>query len=542
MTRLAEYDVIVLGGGLAGLCVAIELKRTAPGIRVLILEKGESPRPEAAHKVGESSVEMASHYFRHVLGVTDLLEKEVPKFGLRFFMSQGENRDITRRLECGPKNFLTMPSDQIDRGQFENGLADKAVGLGVELLDDAQVTGVEIAEGEDLHRVRFARHAERSEVSGRWVVDASGRTALLRKKLGLSRASRHKVNAAWFRIDHPIDPDDWSDDPAWRSRLDEPRRLSTNHLMGEGYWVWIIPLAKGRTSVGIVADEALHPFKGINTFDKAMLWLEAHEPQCAGVVREHLDKRMDFLALKNYAHDVKQMFSTDRWCLTGDAGIFIDPLYSPGSDFIGMANGFICDLIRRDLGGETIDLMVSAHDRAYRSLAQTYMFNYYRQYPLMGHPRVMIAKIVWDFVMYWGGVALIFCGERMCDPSFMQRVRPLLQGFAFTNISMQSVFREWAKLSRHQAPPEGVYVDYAGLDFLAELNANLKEKFDDEALIAQMERNLSLAGDLKLEIIAEAARTSHSPVKQADAPVTGHLDKMFDLMRNREAGELPSEP
>lgn len=535
MTHLAEYDVIVLGGGLAGLCIAIELKRRTPGIRVLILEKGESLRPEAAHKVGESSVEMASHYFRHVLGVADLLEKELPKFGLRFFMSEGGNRDITRRLECGPKNFLTIPSDQIDRGQFENGLTHRALSLGVEFFDQAQVTGIELSEGSDPHRVRFTRHAEPSEVSGRWVVDASGRAALLRKKLGLSRASRHKINAAWFRIDHPIDPDDWSDDPVWLDRLDEPRRLSTNHLMGEGYWVWIIPLVKDRTSVGIVADESLHPFKEIHTFDKAMVWLEAHEPQLAGVVREHSEKRMDFLALKNYTHDVKRMFSPHRWGLTGDAGLFVDPLYSPGSDFIGLANGFICDLIRRDLDGENIDLIVAAHDRAYRSMAKTYLFNYYRQYPLMGHPRVMIVKIVWDFVMYWGSVAIIFCGDRMCDPSFMERAAPLLRSFASTNVSTQSIFRTWAKSSRPISPTEGVFVDYAGLGFLAKLNADLAEKFDDDSRIARIEHNLSLARALRLEIIAEANRTSNNHVKSADAPTTRHLEKIFELMRNPES-------
>ncbi len=554
VTHMAEYDVIVLGGGLAGLCLSIQLKRSVPEARVLILEKADAPRPEAAHKVGESSVEVASHYFRNVLGVTDLLAKELPKFGLRFFLSEGENREISRRLECGPKHFLTIPSYQIDRGQFENGLIRRAGELGVEVLGGARVTGVDLAgsddgaasvagvggeqgpAGEGLHKVHLTRHGEPREVSGRWVVDASGRAALLKKKLGLARSSRHDVNAAWFRIDHPIDLDDWSQDPAWRARLDGSRRLSTNHLVGNGYWVWLIPLANDRTSVGIVAAEALHPFEGICNFDNAMTWLEAHEPQCGAIVREHEAKRMDFLALKHYSHETKQMFSANRWCLTGDAGIFVDPFYSPGSDFVGMANSYVCDLIQRDLRGEAIDDIAAAHDTAYRSLAQTYLVTYYRQYPLMGHPRVMVTKIVWDFVMYWGGVAMLFCGGRMCDPEFMERARPLLQGFAFTNISMQAFFRKWASLSENQAPPVGAFVDYAGLDFLAELNANLQREFDDDALIAQMERNLRLARDLKSEITHEAGRTSRDTLKEGPAPVTGHLDKMFDLIRSQSPG------
>ena len=79
--------------------------------------------------------------------------------------------------------------------------------------------------------------------------------------------------------------DDWSDDPAWRARVPTGRRwLSTNHLMGAGYWVWLIPLGSGSTSVGIVADSALHPFTRINRFERAMDWLREFEPQCAEVV------------------------------------------------------------------------------------------------------------------------------------------------------------------------------------------------------------------------------------------------------------------
>jgi len=542
VSQKGDYDVIVLGGGLAGLCLSVQLGMRVPGLRILVLDRGQSPRPEAAHKVGESSVEVASHYFRNVLGLNDLMAREIKKFGLRFFMSDGENRDITQRLEVGPKNYLTMPSYQIDRGQFENGLAEKAEEHGVEIKTQSKVTVVELAREDTpdrLHRVRFTHDGEAFERSAPWVVDASGRAAVLKKTLGLDRPSRHKVNAAWFRIDDAIDLDDWSDDPTWRGRLDDSRRLSTNHLMGKGYWVWFIPLANDRTSVGIVADDALHPFTGINTFEKSMAWLEEHEPQAAAVLRKHEDlgDRMDFLALRHYSRDAKQVFSADGWALTGDAGIFIDPLYSPGSDFIAMSNSFICDLIARDHLGEAISTIAAAYDKAYRSLAQTYLVNYYRQYSLMGDSRVMITKIVWDFAMYWGGVANLFCGDRLCDPKFMERVNPLLQSFAFTNLAMQAHFREWARLGQETPRPQRVFIDYAGLNFLAELNANLGEEFDDDALIEQMERNLDLAKSLRREIHAESSRTSESLAKEEEQPTTGHLDKLFEVMRMTETSQ-----
>ena len=539
MSEASRYDVAIAGGGLAGLCLALEIRRAVPRARILVVERNSHPVADAAHKVGESSVEVASHYFQQVLGLGELLAREVPKFGLRFFMSQGENRDIASRVECGPSHFLTVPSFQIDRGQFENALAARARKLGVDFRDECRISAVELAGGDRDHSITLTSASgasENSELACRWFVDASGRAGLLKKKLGLARASRHKSNAVWFRLDHAIDPDDWSDEESWRSRLEHPRRLSTNHLMGEGYWVWLIPLAKGRTSVGIVSDERLHPFSQLHDFDGALKWLDRHEPQCAAVVRAHADKQMDFLALKHYSHEVDRVFSGEgRWCLTGDAGIFVDPLYSPGSDFIGIANGFACDLIRRDLGGEAVAPIADDYDQTYRSLSRTYMVTYYRQYALMGDARVMTTKIVWDFVMYWGGVALLFFRDKLRDSDFMDGVRPRLERFAHANVGMQAFFRKWADADASVGEPRpGAFVDYSELSFLAELNRNLLEECDDEALLAQLDRNLELVQQLKREIQAEAAL-----LPSPESPVSTHLKQMFETLRSAQGFDEP---
>jgi prevent-host-death family protein len=60
---LTTYDVIITGGGLAGLCLARQLRQEHPDLTVLVAEKKQHPVPEAAHKVGESSVEIGAHYF-----------------------------------------------------------------------------------------------------------------------------------------------------------------------------------------------------------------------------------------------------------------------------------------------------------------------------------------------------------------------------------------------------------------------------------------------------------------------------------------------
>src|SRR5262245_31533356 len=58
-----DYAVAILGGGLAGGTLARQFRLEAPHVRVLVVEKRPHPVREAAHKVGESSVEIGAHYF-----------------------------------------------------------------------------------------------------------------------------------------------------------------------------------------------------------------------------------------------------------------------------------------------------------------------------------------------------------------------------------------------------------------------------------------------------------------------------------------------
>src|SRR6476660_7064504 len=104
MSRVADhYDVAILVGGLAGGCLARQLRMEAPELRVLVAEKRAHPVPEAAFKVGESSVEIGAHYFQERLGLEPHLRAEqLEKLGLRYFFTHGDNRDITQRVELGP--------------------------------------------------------------------------------------------------------------------------------------------------------------------------------------------------------------------------------------------------------------------------------------------------------------------------------------------------------------------------------------------------------------------------------------------------------
>ena len=84
-----DVDVFIAGGGLAGLTLARQLRRTDPTLRIAVAEKRRHPAPEAAHKVGESSVEIGAHYFEKVLDLESHLRSgHLEKLGLRYFFPQ----------------------------------------------------------------------------------------------------------------------------------------------------------------------------------------------------------------------------------------------------------------------------------------------------------------------------------------------------------------------------------------------------------------------------------------------------------------------
>lgn len=501
-----HYDVVILGGGLAGGTLAQQLKRAQPEIKILVIEKRKHPVPEAAHKVGESSVEMGSHYLRNIVGAKEHLNTvQLPKSGLRFFFPAGDNRDITQRVELGCTSVLPVPTHQIDRGRFENMLHDENCNVGTEVWDEASVQSVEF--GADEHIVTVLRHDEKLTVTGRWVVDASGRGNVIKRKLGLQKPSTHNVNAVWFRFDEVLNVADWSDDPAWQASVPpDARRLSTTHLMGRGYWVWLIPLYPNSTSVGIVADAKLHPHGEMNRFDRAVAWLEKHEPQCAEAVKAKQDRLQDFCVLRHYAHDCQQVFSADRWALTGEAGVFVDPFYSPGSDFIGLSNTIVTTLILKELQGEPIAQDVDLYNRIYLDTFHSYIGTYEDKYPLMGNAQVMTSKVVWDFSIYWGVNALIFFHNKSQDLAFWTEMRHALSRFDKLNVRMQQFFRDWDLLLQEPGNStvpgltdwSPTFVNYMKIPYLHELHVELTAGLDDAALKTRVIENINL-----LEIVAD---------------------------------------
>jgi len=506
----ANYDVVITGGGLAGLTLALQIRKSQSTTRILVLEKRKDPAPDATHKVGESLSELGAYYLRDVLDFKDnLVSCQLRKFGFRFFLTPEHADDITRRVEVGSKIFNPFPSHQVDRGRLENDLVKAAIDNSVDIVLGAKVTSVELSKKG--HQICFEKDSVERNITAKWFIDATGRNSLLKRKLNLEKELDHNINSAWFRLDAKIDIDYWSDNIDWRNFVaPNLRHLATNHLMGEGYWVWIIPLVDDRTSIGIVADPRYHPFETFNSFEKSISWLKKYEPLAASMLEEHTEKQMDFKVMKNFAYDTKQFYSSDKWAVTGEAGAFLDPLYSPGSDFIGLSNTWITDLITRCMDGEDITLRCLLYDHAHKQLLRGWATLYRDMYGLFGKTQIMLMKIIWDWATYWAIPNVLFSNKGYINLDVMKLYAApngIGHRFATLNNNMQHLFVVWGKQYNETVSDHQLNVFDVGC--LKGLQSEIGKKYNDHELVPKILSNLDLLELVSAEIFRKVSNQLH---------------------------------
>jgi len=327
----------------------------------------------------------------------------------------------------------------------------------------------------------------------------------MKRKLKFQKPMEHHTNAAWWRLKGVIDIDTWTNNKEWQSYL-EPglRYLSTVHFMDSGYWLWVIPLGSKNTSIGIVADPAIHPFDTYNTYEKAVEWMKQNEP-LAYKMLEPLgqgDGLMDFKILKHYAHHTERVYSTDRWGTAGESGPFLDPLYSPGTDFIAMNNSWLSDLILRDMAGEDITGRVNIYEQSHLALVDSWIPVYQNKYLLMGNTQIMVIKIFWDWACYWSVPAHLFANKAFTNIKILKDLfaskNSVGRKFGLLNKTMQDLFLEWLPFENRVFSNR--YIDPFDLAVLRKFQGEIEVQRDPGEMIRQIEINLNILEQMAVAI------------------------------------------
>jgi len=435
-----SVDVAIVGGGLAANCLARQLRRTLPDLSVAVFERDV----ERGYKVGESSVEIAAHYWVRRLGLATYLHKEhLPKNGLRFFFdSEGRDQPLEKMSELGVNGLPPYLSFQLDRARLERDLMEMNRADGVDVRIGAKVSKLNLASASDKdarHTFHLQEDGTESDWSARWVIDATGRESMIARQLDLRLPeTSHKIAASWGRFEGVTDMDDRPSAPDWRGRVNDTCRvLSTNHFNYPGYWIWLIPLREGLTSVGVVQESkdwssSRHKIPGLMSF------LNEHQAVASLLTKA---KAIDVAAFTQLAYRTKRFFSEDRWALIGDAAAFTDPFYSPGSDFIATECDFVTDLIKREVAGEAIAETTQLFEDTMQYRFDTTLAVYDQLYPTFGSYELFRSKAYFDTGTYYNLLFDPFHKEEHLDP---RQLRMTLRRRAGAMDMMSGVARSFA--------------------------------------------------------------------------------------------------
>lgn len=312
-----DYDFAVAGGGPAGTSAAICLAQK--GHRVILFEKERFPR----FHIGESLLSTANDAFA-ILGVADRIEAACfpPKWGARLYTSDGmTGRGVDFTMASGVKRPKTY---QVCREQFDAILLERAREVGVEVREGHRISACEF--DATAAKLAFATdEGTKGDVRVRALVDASGRHGLVAKKFALRTDEPRLANIAVFSH--------FSGVPRLPGERPDDIRLVARADAG---WFWLIPISPEITSVGVVV-----PMKRYMQLEhgspEAMLQATFDDTPMMADLMRNATREWPVRVEKDFSYSASA-YAGERWILAGDAGSFLDPVFSSGVS-IAMESG-----------------------------------------------------------------------------------------------------------------------------------------------------------------------------------------------------------
>ena len=337
-TTVLTPDVLIIGAGPSGAAAASLLRQY--GYQVLVLERQHFPR----FSIGESLLPQ-SMVFLEEAGLLAAVEQAVPEFGFQFkngaaFLRGNERThfDFSDKFTAGPGTTW-----QIKRAPFDHVLAKQAAAYGAEIRYGHTVTAVDVA-GELPSADVVDEDGFAYQVRPRFILDASGFGRVLPKLLDLESPSNFPVRRAVFThiADH-FDP----------AEFDRNKILISVHQQHPQAWFWNIPFSDGRCSFGVVAETDFYAQFGDLALDDLLPAILASEPSLSQLLsRAEFDTPVREIV--GYSANVNSLTGR-HFALLGNAGEFLDPVFSSGVTIALKSASLCAPLLHRLLQGGSVD-------------------------------------------------------------------------------------------------------------------------------------------------------------------------------------------
>jgi flavin-dependent dehydrogenase len=522
----AHFDIAILGAGLAGLCLARQTLLRAKK-KILLLERSPAV-PAKRQKLGESTVQVGGYYLSKVLDLEEyLMRHHFLKYNLRFYWKRpgSPNRSYEQYDTSYIRALSNVAGYQVNRNTLEAELL-RLNTESSQCVFHAGVNDLDVSLAErGPHSLRFSVAGKQVSATADWVVDTTGRSRFLSRRMELGKASPVRHGSSYVWVEGLVNLEKLTD-----LSLDEiltrtdrrsvghfPLWLATNHFVGEGFWFWIIPL-HGKTSLGLVYDRNLFDAAEVDRPEKLIRWICKEFP----VLARDLPRRkiLDQGLLRDFAYDCSQTIHPSRWALSGESGRFSDPLYSPGTDLIAFHNTLILDcILTRDEA--QLRKKISHYEPLVRSLYQAYIPSYELSYDALGDQEAFILKYTWELAVYFTFFVFPFINRLFTDQDFVLPYLSKLARLGRINASLQafiSAFYQWKK-RQEPFPHEPVAFDFTQI-------APLKNA---EALFYQIGLSSGAALDLLDEHLGRLKELARYIVAHASSRVVGQKS----LLTNR---------
>lgn len=332
-----EVDVVVIGAGPAGATAALTL--AGAGRSVLLLEREVLPR----FHIGESQLPYTAEVLRHMGLYDEARAQGYPiKTGAEFIFPDGDHRR-TDFADQGPGRQAT--TFQVERAHFDHFLARRAERRGARLLQGAAVRELRVDGDGRVTGVVYERDGDPHGVNAPWVLDAGGRSSRVAQQFRTRRAISWLRNVAVFRHYHDVD------------ERHNPGVTGDIQIGGhEDGWLWAIPIWSHTISLG-----AVMPRSALRAGANPEAVLDAHLERVPRIRARLRGARPGAsVRLESDFCYYSDRLTGRGWMLAGDAGCFIDPIFSGGT-FLAMVSG--------RHAGLTLDAVLHAPQRAEEQLA-----------------------------------------------------------------------------------------------------------------------------------------------------------------------------